>query len=71
VDQIVSGEHGLLVDDPRDPAEFGQAVRRLLDDPPYAELLGENARQRATAKFLGDRHLEQYAQLFEQLDRAR
>ncbi len=71
VDQIVSGEHGLLVDDPRDPAEFGQAVRRLLDDSPYAELLGENARQRATAEFLGDRHLEQYAQLFEQLDRAR
>jgi trehalose synthase len=71
VDQIVPGEHGLLVDDPRDPAEFGQAVRRLLDDPPYAELLGENARQRATAEFLGDRHLEQYAQLFEQLDRAR
>ena len=46
-------------------------MRRLLDDPPYAELLGENARQRATAEFLGDRHLEQYAQLFEQLDRAR
>ena len=41
VDQIVSGEHGLLVDDPRDPAAFGQAVRRLLDDPPCAELLGE------------------------------
>jgi trehalose synthase len=71
VDQIVSGEHGLLVDDPRDPVEFGQAVRRLLDDSAYAELLGENARQRATTDFLGDRHLEQYAQLFEQLDRAR
>jgi trehalose synthase len=71
VDQIVSGEHGLLVDDPRDPVEFGQAVRRLLDDPPYAELLGENARQRATAEFLGDRHLEQYAQLVAQLDRVR
>ena len=71
VDQIVPGEHGLLVNDPRDPVEFGQAVRRLLDDPPYAQLLGENARQRATAEFVGDRHLEQYAQLFAQLDRAR
>jgi trehalose synthase len=71
VDQIVSGEHGLLIKDPRDAAEFGHAVRRLLDDSPYAELLGENARQRATAEFLGDRHLEQYAQLFAQLDRAR
>ena len=71
VDQIVPGEHGLLVDDPRDPAEFGQAVRRLLDDPPYAAQLGGNARRRATEEFLGDRHLEQYAQMFAQLDRAR
>ncbi|MFL6242268.1 MAG: glycosyltransferase [Acidimicrobiia bacterium] len=71
VDQIVSGEQGLLVDDPRDPVEFGHAVRRLLDDPPYAELLGANARRRATDEFLGDRHLEQYAQMFAQLDRAR
>ena len=71
VDQIVSGEHGVLVNDPHDPVEFGRAVRRLLDDPPYAELLGENARRRATEEFLGDRHLEQYARMFAQLDRAR
>ncbi|HEV8205250.1 MAG TPA: glycosyltransferase [Acidimicrobiia bacterium] len=71
VEQIVSGEHGLLIDDPRDPVEFGHAVRRLLDDPPSAELLGENARRRAVAEFLGDRHLAQYAQLFAELDRRR
>jgi trehalose synthase len=71
VEQIVSDEHGLLVNDPRDPIEFGHAVRRLLDDPPYAEQLGANARRRAVAEFLGDRHLAQYAQLFAQLDRAR
>lgn len=71
VDQIVSGEHGLLVDDPRDQAAFGKAVRRLLDDPGYAEGLGANARARATAEFLGDRHLAQYGELFERLDRAR
>jgi trehalose synthase len=71
VEQIVSGEHGLLIDDPRAPAEFGHAVRRLLDDPSYAEQLGANARRRAVAEFLGDRHLAQYAQLFAQLDRAR
>jgi trehalose synthase len=69
VDQIVPGEHGLLIDDPRDLAAFGQSVRRLLDDPPYAEGLGENARHRAVAEFLGDRHLGQYAQLFAQLER--
>jgi trehalose synthase len=71
VEQIVSGEHGILIDDPRDPVEFGQAVRRLLDDPAYAELLGANARRRAVAEFLGDRHLAQYAELFAELDRRR
>jgi trehalose synthase len=71
VEQIVSGEHGLLVDDPRDQTAFGHAVRRLLDDPPYAEELGANARRRAVAEFLGDRHLAQYAQLFAQLDKAK
>jgi trehalose synthase len=68
VDQIVSGEDGLLIDDPHDLAAFGQAVRRLLDDPAYAASLGANARRRAQAEFLGDRHLERYAQLFAQLD---
>ncbi len=71
VDQIVPGEHGLLIDDPRDPAAFGQAVRNLLDDRPYAERLGANARTRATAEFLGDRHLAQYAELFARLDQER
>jgi trehalose synthase len=71
VEQIVSGEHGLLIDDPRDPVELGHAVRRLLDDPPYAEQLGANARRRAIAEFLGDRHLAQYARLFTELDRRR
>ena len=71
VEQIVSGEHGLLIDDPRDPVEFGHAVRRLLDDPAYAEQLGANARRRAVAEFLGDRHLAQYAELFAELDRRR
>jgi trehalose synthase len=71
VDQIVSGEHGLLVDDPRDETAFGQAVRRLLDDRSYAERVGANARDRAIREFLGDRHLSQYAELFAKLDDAR
>ena len=70
VDQIVSGEDGLLIEDPYDLDSFGRAVRRLPDDPPYAASLGTNARRRAQAEFLGDRHLEQYAQLFAQLDDA-
>ncbi|HMF03737.1 MAG TPA: glycosyltransferase [Acidimicrobiia bacterium] len=71
VDQIVPGEHGLLIDDPRDQAAFGDALRRLLDDRSYAGRLGANARARAIREFLGDRHLAQYAELFELLDNAR
>jgi trehalose synthase len=67
-DQIVSGEDGLLLQDPRDLDAFGQAVRYLLDEPPRAAQLGKNARARAQAEFLGDRHLEQWAQLFAELE---
>lgn len=66
-DQIVLHEHGLLVDDPADVAEFGAAVESLLRDPAEAERLGRNARERACAEYLGDRHLEQYGRLFAQV----
>jgi trehalose synthase len=61
-DQIVDGEHGLLVD-PTDLAAFGAALLRLLDDPELADEMGRNARQRVTDHFLGVRHLTQYATL--------
>jgi trehalose synthase len=67
VDQIVSGTHGLLVTDPRDLASFGAAVETLLRDRTGAARLGANARARANAEFLGDRHLEQYGRLLAQL----
>ena len=67
VDQIVSGTHGLLVTDPRDLASFGAAVETLLRDRTEAARLGANARARANAEFLGDRHLEQYGRLLAQL----
>jgi trehalose synthase len=62
-DQIVDGEHGLLLDDPTDLDGFGKAVLRLLDDPELASRLGANARRRAYQEFLPDRHLEQWATL--------
>jgi trehalose synthase len=65
VDQVTSGEHGLLVDDPHDLAGFGAAVERLLRDGEEAARLGRQARERATDEFLGDRHLGQYGRLFE------
>jgi trehalose synthase len=68
-DQIVHEEHGLLVADPDDLAGFGAAVESLLRDPLQAERLGRNARARASEQFLGDRHLAQYARLFDLLER--
>jgi trehalose synthase len=66
-DQVVDGEHGLLVDDPLDLARFGAAVDSLLRDRDRAEKLGAAARVRAGAEFLGDRHLEQYGRLLQHL----
>jgi len=63
-DQIVDGEHGVLVADPLDLEEFGNAVRRILETPALAERLGNQARERARVDFLGDRHLEQWGELF-------
>jgi trehalose synthase len=66
-DQIVNGEHGLLLADPTDLAALGSAVETLLRDPQEAARMGANAHRRAAEEFLGDRHLEQYGRLFEQL----
>ena len=67
VDQIEDGVHGLLVEDPADLREFGAAVESLLRDHATAAQLAANAKRRVTDEFLGDRHLEQYGLLFEQL----
>jgi len=67
VDQIEDGIHGLLVHDPTDLRAFGAAVESLLRDPERAAQLAENGRRRVIDEFLGDRHLEQYGLLFEQL----
>ena len=69
-DQIDHGRTGLLVDDPRDLAEYGNAVRKLLDDPALASRIGEAAREEVRDHFLGPRHLMQYAELFQALFRA-
>ena len=70
VDQIVDGAHGLLVADPADLASLRHRRRALLRDPTEAARLGANARARAGAEFLGDRHLEQYGQLLARLGEA-
>jgi len=65
-DQIDDGRTGLLLNDPRDLAEYGRAVRRLLEDPALASKIGEAAREKVRNHFLGPRHLMQYAELFQQ-----
>jgi trehalose synthase len=65
VDQITSGEHGLLLDDPTDLAALGAALVHLLGDREFAARLGKAARLRVNEQFLGERHLRQYADLAE------
>jgi trehalose synthase len=66
-EQVVDGENGLLIADPRDLAAFGAALARLLDDPALARSLGDAAHERVREEFLAPRHLAQYVQLIERV----
>ncbi len=66
-DQIVDGDHGLLIDDPTDLDACGAAVCTLLGDPSLADRLGRAARQRVISDYLTARHLVRYAELFADL----
>ena len=66
-DQIEDGVSGLLLQDPRDHAELVAALRRTLEDPGFGRQLGEAARERIRDRYLADRHLIQYVELFEEL----
>jgi len=59
-DQIVDGDSGVLLDDPRDPAAFGAAVADLLGDPRRAERMGDRARERVRDRFTSLRSLIDY-----------
>jgi trehalose synthase len=60
----VPGETGILLDDARDLEQYARSICSLLDHPTEADRLGAYGRQRAAQKFLADRHLEQWTQLF-------
>ena len=70
-DQIVHGESGLLLDDPEDLEAFAGLVRSVLEDDSLGLRVGSAARERVREHFLGDRHLIQYVDLFDQLIHAR
>jgi trehalose synthase len=59
-DQIVDGESGVLIDDPRDLASFGAAISRLLEHPAQAETMGRAARERVRDNFISARSLLDY-----------
>jgi trehalose synthase len=63
-DQIVDGT-GVLLREPADLATFGSKVRWLLDNQDTAERMGRAAHAYVREHYLGDRHLLQYAELFE------
>jgi trehalose synthase len=62
-DQIENRVSGVLLDDPSDLAQFARAICDLLADPDSARTMGERARERVRDRFLGDRHLLQYASM--------
>jgi hypothetical protein len=66
VDQIINAATGTLID-AGDLDQYAQAVCALLDDRVLAAQMGIAGYARVRAEFLGDRHLEQWAQLFERL----
>jgi trehalose synthase len=61
--QIIHGETGLLLDDPRDLKAYADAVTELLLDPPRAQRLGERARERVRTEFTSPRSLLDYLSL--------
>jgi trehalose synthase len=69
-DQIVGGESGLLVDDPRDLAAVAAAIDELLADPSRAARIGRAAKERVLGEFLQIRRLLEYFEHIEELLRA-
>lgn len=66
-DQIDDGSDGLLLEDPEDLAAFAELLSRVLGDDDLAARLGAAARERVLDAFLGDRHLTQYVELFDEV----
>jgi trehalose synthase len=66
-DQIVDGQSGILIDDPRDLAGFGQAIQSLLEDRDRAATIGAAAHRRVLDRYLGINRLTEYVALIASL----
>jgi trehalose synthase len=67
-DQVVDGVTGVLIE-PTDGAALGRAVGELLADPDRANAMGAAGKERVRERFLGNRHLLQYAEMLIELAR--
>ncbi len=70
LDSVVDGRTGLLVP-PRDPGALAAALRRLADDPAFAERLGSAARLRAEHLYGWVTVAERTAESYERVTAAR
>jgi trehalose synthase len=68
-DQVEHGRTGLLVDDPRDLAAFGDLVVHLLDSRDAAAEMGRAAREKVRDHYLGPHNLMRYATVLGRLVR--
>jgi len=68
IDQIADGT-GILLPDPHDLGTFAAAVRRLLENPAEAAVMGKAAHAYVGEHYVGDLHLLRYAELFDALMR--
>ncbi|MCW2739277.1 glycosyltransferase [Nocardioides sp.] len=66
-DQVEHGVSGLLLDDPRDGAQLASALSVLLTDADRREAMGRAAHLRVRDRYLPDRHLIEYVDLFARL----
>jgi trehalose synthase len=64
LDQIADGT-GVLLPHPADLAIFGSEVRRLLDSPDTARLMGAAGQAHIRENYIGDRHLLRWAELID------
>ncbi len=62
-DQIEDGVNGILIDDPKDLKQFGEAVTKLLQDRPLAQQLGKDAQKQVIDHYLATGNLIHHAEL--------
>lgn len=69
-DQVIHGKNGLLLREPADGESFANLIATVLHDDQLARRLGAAATASVRDRYLADRHLSQYVDLFTDLLRA-